>query len=136
MLEEERCLFTGDHVMDGSTVVIKPQDGDMAAYMASLEKIRAMRLSMLAPAHGHPIEDPKARIDWYLQHRVEREAAIAAALNEAGSATIDELVATVYTDVDPERHPIARHSVFAHLLKLRDEGTAKGDDLDGTWKAS
>jgi len=136
LLEEERCLFTGDHVMDGSTVVIKPPDGDMAAYLASLEKIRAMRLTMLAPAHGHPIEDPKARIDWYLQHRVEREAAIAAALTEAGSATIDELVATVYTDVDAERHPIARHSVFAHLLKLRDEGTAKGDDLDGTWKAS
>ncbi len=136
MLEEERCLFTGDHVMDGSTVVIKPPDGDMAAYLASLEKIRAMRLSMLAPAHGHPIEDPKARIDWYLQHRIEREAAIAAALTDAGSATVDELVATVYTDVDPERHPIARHSTFAHLLKLRDEGAAKGDDLDGTWKAS
>ena len=61
MLEEERCLFTGDHVMDGSTVVIKPPDGDMVAYLASLERIRAMRLSVLAPAHGHPIEDPKAR---------------------------------------------------------------------------
>ncbi len=96
--------------MDGSTVVIKPPDGDMAAYLASLERIKAMRLSTLAPAHGHPIEDPKARIDWYLQHRIEREAAIAAALKDAGSATIDELVATVYTDVDPERHPIARHT--------------------------
>jgi glyoxylase-like metal-dependent hydrolase (beta-lactamase superfamily II) len=136
LLEEERCLFTGDHVMDGSTVVIKPPDGDMAQYLASLERIKAMRLSTLAPAHGHPIEDPKARIEWYLQHRVEREAAIAHALKEAGSATIDDLVATVYTDVDAERHPIARHTVHAHLLKLRDEGTAKGDDLDGTWEAA
>jgi glyoxylase-like metal-dependent hydrolase (beta-lactamase superfamily II) len=119
--------------MDGSTVVIKPPDGDMAQYLASLEKIKAMRLSMLAPAHGHPIEDPKARIGWYIDHRIEREAAIAAALKKAGSASIDELVASVYTDVDEERHPIARHSVFAHLLKLKAEGTAKGDDLDGTW---
>ena len=87
----------------------------------------------MAPAHGHPIEDPKAGSTWYLDHRIEREAAIAAALKDAGTASIDELVATVYTDVDAERHPIARHSVFAHLLKLRDEGTVKGDDLEGTW---
>lgn len=134
LLEEERCLFTGDHVMDGSTVVIKPPDGDMVQYLASLERIRDLRLSMLAPAHGHPIEDPKARIEWYLQHRVEREAQLAAALQDAGSATVDELVATVYADVDAERHPIARHSVFAHLLKLQGEGKVEGDDLDGEWK--
>jgi glyoxylase-like metal-dependent hydrolase (beta-lactamase superfamily II) len=116
--------------------VIKPPDGDMADYLASLERIRALRLSVLAPAHGHPIEDPRQRIDWYLAHRVEREAAIAAALQDAGTASIDDLVATVYTDVDPERHPIARHTVHAHLLKLRDEGSAKGDDLDGEWSAA
>lgn len=133
-LEEERTLFTGDHVMDGSTVVIRPPDGDMGDYLASLEKIGAMRLSMLAPAHGHPIEDPKARIQWYLEHRREREAGVLAALGAAGSATVEELVPEVYADVDPDRHEIAAHSLLAHLLKLRDDGQVAGDADDGPWK--
>ena len=62
-----------------------------------------------------------------------RRQGIMDALLEAGTASVDDLVAAVYTDVDPERHPIARHSTYAHLLKLRDEGTVKGDDLDGKW---
>ncbi len=135
LLEEERTLFTGDHVMDGSTVVIRPPDGDMAAYLASLEKIAALRLSMLAPAHGHPIEDPQARIAWYLEHRREREAKVLALLAAADTATLDELLGTVYDDVDPDRHEIARHSLLAHLLKLRDEGRVAGDADDGPWKA-
>lgn len=133
-LEEERTLFTGDHVMDGSTVVIRPPDGDMGDYLASLEKIGAMRLSMLAPADGHPIEDPKARIQWYLEHRREREAGVLAALGAAGSATVEELVPEVYADVDPDRHEIAAHSLLAHLLKLRDDGQVAGDADDGPWK--
>jgi glyoxylase-like metal-dependent hydrolase (beta-lactamase superfamily II) len=136
LLEEERCLFTGDHVMEGSTVVIKPPDGDMAAYLASLERVKAMRTAVLAPAHGHPIEQPQQVLAWYLEHRREREGAIAAALAEVGHATIDDLVAAVYTDVDPERHPIARHTVYAHLLKLAGEGKVSGDDLDGEWASN
>jgi len=132
-LEEERALFTGDHIMEGSTVVIRPPDGDMAQYLESLARVRSLRPAVLHPAHGHPIEQPNQVIDWYVAHREEREAAILSALTDLGSASIDELVATVYTDVDEERHPIARHTVFAHLRKLRDEGQAKGDDLDGTW---
>jgi glyoxylase-like metal-dependent hydrolase (beta-lactamase superfamily II) len=138
LLEEERLLFSGDHIMDGSTVVIRPPDGDMAVYLESLAKVRALRLKAIAPGHGHLIEDPFKRIDWYVEHRMEREAAVLAAVKAAGTASVDELVAAVYTDVDDERHPIARHSTLAHLRKLADEGSVKGDDpdsLESTWTA-
>lgn len=129
-LEEERALFTGDHVMSGSTVVIRPPDGDMATYLASLERVRAMRLKKILPGHGHIIENPYEVLDYYLAHRVEREAAILEALKAAGTSDIDGLVETVYVDVEEERHPIARHTVHAHLRKLADEGSVTGTDLD------
>lgn len=137
-LEEERTLFSGDHVMSGSTVVIRPPDGDMATYLESLERVKGMRLRKIAPGHGHLIEDPQAVLDHYLSHRAEREAAILATLQGEGSASIDRLVEVVYTDVDAERHPIARHTVHAHLRKLADEGHVRGDDrddLDAAWHA-
>ena len=137
-LEEERTLFSGDHVMSGSTVVIRPPDGDMATYLDSLERVKGMRLRKIAPGHGHLIEDPQAVLDHYLAHRAEREAAILAALQGEGTASIDRLVEVVYTDVDAERHPIARHTVHAHLRKLADEGQVTGDDrddLDAAWHA-
>ena len=137
-LEEERTLFSGDHVMSGSTVVIRPPDGDMATYLDSLERVKGMRLRKIAPGHGHLIEDPQAVLDHYLAHRAEREAAILAALQGEGTASIDRLVEVVYTDVDAERHPIARHTVHAHLRKLADEGHVTGDDrddLDAAWHA-
>ena len=135
LLEEERLLFSGDHIMQGSTVVIAPPDGDMAQYLASLERLRTLRLKGIAPGHGHLIDDPVATIDRYLAHRRAREEAIAAALAEAGTATIDEIVASVYTDVPVELHPVARHSVHAHLLKLAAEGRASGSGLDSPWSA-
>lgn len=137
-LEEEHALFTGDHVMSGSTVVIRPPDGDMATYLASLERVRAMRLKKILPGHGHLIENPYEVLDFYLAHRAEREAAILTALQAEGTATIDALVETVYVDVDTERHPIARHTVHAHLRKLADEGQATSadtDDLDAPWSS-
>lgn len=137
-LEEEHTLFSGDHVMSGSTVVIRPPDGDMATYLASLERVKGMRLRKIAPGHGHLIEDPQAVLDHYLAHRAEREAAILDALRGEGTASIERLVEVVYTDVDVERHPIARHTVHAHLRKLADEGHVRaddGDDLDAAWHA-
>lgn len=138
-LEEEHALFTGDHVMSGSTVVIRPPDGDMATYLASLERVRAMRLKKILPGHGHLIENPYEVLDFYLAHRAEREAAILDALKAAGTTDVDGLVETVYVDVDVERHPIARHTVHAHLRKLADEGHVTGDDvddLDAKWSAA
>jgi glyoxylase-like metal-dependent hydrolase (beta-lactamase superfamily II) len=133
-VEEERMLLAGDHIMDGSTVVIRPPDGDMAAYLASLEKIRGIRrLKSIAPGHGRLIEDPVDRIDWYIAHRLEREAKVVAALAEQGETTIAKLLPAVYGDVDEVLYPVARHSLHAHLLKLVGDGRASGRTLTGKW---
>jgi len=130
LLQEERMLFSGDHIMDGSTVVISPPDGDMAAYLDSLAKVRSLRLRSIAPGHGHLITDPVARIDDYVRHRLERERQVVERLAAAGSATIGELVAAIYTDVPDFLHPVARYSVWAHLRKLSDDGSVRADDAD------
>jgi len=132
LLEQEALLFSGDHVMEGSTVVIAPPDGDMAAYLEALRRLRAIRLRAIAPGHGHLITDPRAKFDEYLAHRAQREDAILAAV-ASGDATVDDVVKRVYVDVAEALHPIARHSVHAHLLKLAAEGRVKGADLDGKW---
>lgn len=133
LLEEERMLFSGDHIMEGSTVVIHPPDGDMAAYLVSLEKLRRLRLRAIAPGHGQVIETPAETIDWYLAHRAEREAQVLDALTSAGTARVDDLVPLVYADVDGERQQIARHSLHAHLIKLAAEGRVVGKGLGGKW---
>jgi glyoxylase-like metal-dependent hydrolase (beta-lactamase superfamily II) len=136
VLEEERMLFTGDHVMQGSTVVIKPPDGDMAAYLESLERLKVLRLKSIAPGHGHLIEDPKPMLQWYIDHRLAREQMVFDALKARGTAKIDVLVPEIYTDVDPDRYPVARHTVHAHLLKLAAEGLVTGRTLTGPWSVA
>jgi len=137
LLEEERLLFSGDHIMNGSTVVIAPPDGDMAAYLASLERLKVYALRAIAPGHGDVIDDPAAKIAEYVTHRLAREAAVAAALAGAGPATVEELVPHVYRDVDASLFPIARYSLWAHLRKLRTDGraaTGDPDDLGARWE--
>jgi glyoxylase-like metal-dependent hydrolase (beta-lactamase superfamily II) len=140
LLEEERLLFSGDHIMNGSTVVIGPPDGDMAVYLQSLEKVRALHdVAAIAPAHGGLIADPAAKIDEYVTHRLGREEKVAAALAAAGGPkTVDELVPLVYDDVDEARHWIAKRSLWAHLRKLAEDGRATSSDVDdetaGTWE--
>jgi len=136
LLEEERMLFTGDHIMEGSTVVIRPPDGDMAAYLESLERLRSLRLRAIAPGHGRVIDKPRDAIDGYLAHRRNREAKVATALAEAGSATVDQLVPTVYADGPAELYPVARYSLHAHLIKLAADGRATGRTLTGRWTAA
>jgi glyoxylase-like metal-dependent hydrolase (beta-lactamase superfamily II) len=145
LLEQERLVFSGDHVMDGSTVVISPPDGDMAVYLASLEKLKALRrnLKTIAPGHGHLIEDPVARVDGYLAHRRQREAQVLDAVRRLEPVTVAAIVAELYRDVREELHPVAARTVWAHLRKLADEGQVKGrgvkqDDVGkivGTWRA-
>jgi glyoxylase-like metal-dependent hydrolase (beta-lactamase superfamily II) len=134
LLEEERMLFSGDTVIDGSTVVIAPPEGDMTAYLASLERLsaRRLRLRTIAPGHGHLIDDPAARIAAYIAHRLEREAAIVAAL-ESGATTLDQLVDAVYVDLHPTLREAAAQTVHAHLLKLASEGRATA--AGGAWAA-
>jgi glyoxylase-like metal-dependent hydrolase (beta-lactamase superfamily II) len=133
LLEEERMLLSGDHIMQGSTVVIHPPDGDMAAYLTSLERLRTIRLRSIAPGHGRLIEQPRETIDWYIAHRLEREAKVMAALENLGTAKVDQLVPLVYADVSEELYPVARHSLHAHLLKLAGDGRVTGRTLTGKW---
>lgn len=141
LLEEERLLFTGDHVMQGSTVVIAPPDGDMAAYLKSLERIRALRppLRAIAPGHGHLITEPLVAIDEYLAHRRMREAQVLASVRADGPTTAEAIAAALYPDLVEELVPRARQSVHAHLRKLAEDGeitTEDADDESSAWSAS
>jgi glyoxylase-like metal-dependent hydrolase (beta-lactamase superfamily II) len=126
LLEEEKLLFTGDHLMQGSTVVINPPDGDMAVYLASLNKLLDEDLDWLAPGHGFLIDEPHAVIRKTVAHRLGREAKVLAAL-QAVAQSEDALLATVYADTPAHLHAVALRSVRAHLLKLRDDGQAVGE---------
>ena len=126
LLEEERTLFTGDHVMQGSTVVINPPDGDMQAYLASLTALLDEPLDWLAPGHGFLVAEPQAVLRALVAHRLKREAKVASALQALGAAPIDELLKRVYDDVPAALHPMARRSLLAHLLKLQADGAAAG----------
>jgi glyoxylase-like metal-dependent hydrolase (beta-lactamase superfamily II) len=130
LLEGEQLLFSGDHIMNGSTVVIGPPDGDMAVYLAQLERLKSIRMRAIAPGHGDVIDDPRAKVAEYLSHRRMREEKVAARLVAAGTATVDELLAAVYDDVPEERHWIAKSSLWAHLRKLAQDGRATGTDVD------
>ena len=140
MLDEERVLFSGDHIMSGSTVVIGPPDGDMAAYLDALRRLRDVDMALIAPGHGDRIDEPHAKVEEYLTHRLAREAAIVSALSAAGTnVSIPEVVEAVYVDVPEHLHPIARHSVWAHLRKLHREGrviASDADDIEGSWSLS
>jgi len=141
LLEGERVLFSGDHVMQGSTVVIAPPDGDMAAYLRSLRVLLELDppLRAIAPGHGSLIEDAAAAVSAVVAHRLERESAVARALSTAGRARVDDLLPVVYADVHEALYPVARYSLWAHLRKLAGEGLARSDDagdIEASWEAS
>ena len=131
LLEETRMLFTGDHVMQGSTVVINPPDGDMRAYFASLDLLLAEDLAILAPGHGYLIGRPHKEVRRLIAHRLAREAKVIAAMRKLGAATLDELVPEVYADVPARLHPVAARSLSAHLEKLAAETRALQES--GRW---
>jgi glyoxylase-like metal-dependent hydrolase (beta-lactamase superfamily II) len=117
LFEERKLLFTGDHVMQGSTVVISPPDGDMQAYLASLEKLLALDLLALAPG---PHDEARRLI----AHRRKREQKVSDALACRHPASVEELVPLAYDDVAERLYPVAQRSLHAHLIKLAREGKA------------
>lgn len=133
-LPEERALFPGDHVMGWSSTVVAPPDGDMEAYIASLETVRQRDDAVLYPTHGAPVggphdalaRRPAAFVAALIAHRRAREAQILDAL-ATGPATIQALVPVLYADVDPRLHPAAAMSVWAHLIALLAEGRAAAE---------
>ncbi|HYN32146.1 MAG TPA: MBL fold metallo-hydrolase [Ilumatobacteraceae bacterium] len=125
-----RTLFTGDHVMGWSTTVVSPPDGDMAAYLESLRVVAGRRDDVAIPTHGPPIPDPSAFVNGLIEHRLQREAQVLAAVR-SGIDMIPAMVEVLYVDVRKELHKPARRSVLAHLVKLVDDGVVaiEGDSL-------
>jgi hydroxyacylglutathione hydrolase len=136
LLEEERVLFTGDNVLDGMFSVINPaRGGDMAVYLDTLTRLEKLRLSRLCPGHGDVIDEPRARIQEYVTHRLDRERQVLKVL-KAGPVRISDLVDTLYGD--QELHPklieAAGWQMHAHLVKLKAEGKVTGTSVKSTWQ--
>lgn len=134
-LPEEGLLFTGDHILQGTTPVILPPDGDMAAYMDSLRRIQRMRCDRLAPGHGQIIDDADGNIQGVIAHRLAREEKIFNALQTSGEAmTVEALVRQVYQDVSPGLWPWAAKTMLAHLIKLVADKRIAHDEANKEWK--
>ncbi len=136
-LEEERSIFTGDHVLNGTTTVVSPKrGGDMAAYMESVRRLKAMRrLTRLLPAHGDVIDAPYEKLDEYLKHRAAREREILKLLG-GGPLRIRALTSEIYPDLVEGLVEMARNQVHAQLVKLRAEGKVAGTTFTAIWKLS
>ncbi|WP_129775742.1 MBL fold metallo-hydrolase [Peristeroidobacter soli] len=135
LLEGTGLLFTGDHLMQGSTVVIGPPDGSMGDYLRSLARLQKEPATRIAPGHGLTIEDAQAEIVRIIAHRLQREAKVVERLGRIGAADMDTLVVSVYDDVDSRLHPVAKGSLLAHLLKLEEDGRVVRDSpaINALW---
>ena len=122
-LGEAGALFSGDHVMAWSTSIVSPPDGDMGAYVESLERLLQRDDRIYYPAHGPAAEDPRKLVRGLILHRRQREAGILARLR-AGDREVPAIVANLYQAVDPRLHPAAARSVLAHLIDLKRRGLA------------
>ncbi|HEY4585316.1 MAG TPA: MBL fold metallo-hydrolase, partial [Brevundimonas sp.] len=136
VLREENALFSGDHIMGWSTTVVAPPDGDMAAYMQSLDAVLARGFSAIWPTHGPAITQVAPFLKAYRAHRLEREAQIMARL-AAGDRTIAQMVPVLYAAVDARLWPAASLSVLSHLIKLLKEGRVQAEpeaQLSADWR--
>ena len=123
------AMFTGDHVMGWSTTVVVPPDGDMGAYMASLEKLRQRDDRLFYPAHGPPVTNPQQYLRGLIGHRMQREKQILRLVGE-GVRSVPDIVAAAYPGLDPRLVPAAGGSVSAHLVELARRGLVQRNDED------
>ncbi len=130
LLEQENALFSGDNVLGVGTTVIPAHGGDLLDYLNSLERLLALGPQRIYPAHGPFIEDGRAKIRQYIDHRNDREGQIVEALGALGPSAVREVVKRVYTDVPEVLHGAAALSVTSHLLKLEREGRAAHEDAE------
>ncbi|MGF1605644.1 MAG: MBL fold metallo-hydrolase [Rhodothalassiaceae bacterium] len=122
----DRVLIAGDHLMSQATPIVSPPDGDMAAYLAGLDRLIALAPALILPAHGAPIAEPMAFLAAVKAHRLAREDKVLAALS-GGPATLPELLARVYDDVPKALYPAAARSLLAHLIKLAEDRRVRAD---------
>lgn len=116
-LRESGALFSGDHIMGWSTTVVSPPDGDMAAYMASLDLLLGREDRIYYPAHGDPVQEPQRFVRAVAMHRRQRERQILDLLGQE-SQSVPNMVASMYRGIDPRLHGAAGRSVLAHLIDL------------------
>jgi len=132
LIHEHGFLTTGDHLMNGSTVVIIPPKGNMLSYIRSLQKLADYQIDWMGPGHGAIIEEPRQVVEWTIKHRLERETKVVTALADVQQATVKKLVSIVYKDTPVHLHPIAEMSLHAHLIKLQEE--EKVAETEGIWE--
>jgi recombination protein RecT len=129
VLEEDGLLFSGDHVLSGSTTVIDPPDGNMAAYIDSLDRLlrecESHDIRFILPAHGHVIGSAPQAIAWLKSHRLAREAKVLAAMRECPQGNADDWVPIAYADTPKQLWPVARRSLLAHLERIEALGLAR-----------
>ena len=125
----DRVCFTGDLILGEGSSIVPPDGGSLAAYLESLRSLRDLDLELLCPGHGPFVTDPEAKIDEYLEHRLERERKLVAAL-DAGERSRARLLDAAWDDVPPELRPAASEAMQAHLDKLDAEGRLPADLAD------
>ena len=129
LLEQDGLLFSGDHILNGSTTVVDPPDGHMGDYLASLDLLaaecQAMQVQHILPAHGHAIPEALDAIARLKAHRLLREAKIARVMSAHPHGTLDDWLPLAYGDVDPRLWPVARRSLLAHVEHLRQQPSNK-----------
>ncbi|MEZ5649084.1 MAG: MBL fold metallo-hydrolase [Burkholderiaceae bacterium] len=131
LLEADGLLFSGDHILNGSTTVIDAPDGDMKDYIDSLHRLANEPIAFILPAHGHVLGSPQDEIQRLIRHRLGREAKVLSAVRAGSTGTLDDLVLIAYDDVDPILHGVARRSLAAHLKKLTIDGLIR--EKQGVW---
>lgn len=131
--ERSGSLIAGDMVAGIGTIVVDPPEGDMSDYIASLRRLRALPVGAIYPSHGPVLPDGPRKLDEYLEHRADRERLVVEALRKAGTASAEELVPGVYSDVPEKMYPLAARSLTAVLLKLVKERQASTDGERFTW---
>ena len=124
-IKEIKCLLTGDHIMDGSTVVIAPPDGNMTEYINSLRLLEEYEINYFAPGHGNIMKEPTKTINSIIRHRLSRESKVLRCVEKKQNSNINQLLLLVYDDVPEMLHPIAKMSLLAHLIKLEEDGKLK-----------
>lgn len=134
--EKHNLLFTGDHLINGSTVVIAPPSGSMSAYLHSLKKLQNESIHTIAPGHGNLMDNPQEYIAHTIAHRLQREAKVADALVAGEGLSLKQLVVKAYEDTPSVLHGLATYSLWAHLIKLEEDGVAYQDEQELWWPVS
>jgi len=137
LLSREQMLFTGDHIMEGSTVVLRPPDASLMDYLINLERLKHLSppLRSLAPGHGRVITNPVGIIDDIEHHRAQRHDLVRSCLESAQQGSPEELVALAYPEIDAQRRTVATMSLWAHLRYLVQQGEASVEPGEQTMKS-